>query len=116
MCFTGGFALGMLADAPVAAPVVSQPSTPFAITKRRAAAFDLSDADFAKVKAKGCEVLGLRYSSDKATGTRFDTLRDALGENFIAVEFDGPGHSVLTEHRQQAAVDRVLEFFSQKLR
>lgn len=116
MCFTGGFALGMLAGAPVAAPVLSQPSTPLPLGKKRASSLDLSDDDFEKIKAKGCEVLGLRYSSDIATGTRFDTLRDALGNNFIAVEFEGKGHSVLTEDRQQEGVDRVLDFFDEKLK
>ena len=28
MCFTGGFALAMLADAPIAAPVLAQPAAP----------------------------------------------------------------------------------------
>ena len=35
MCFTGNFALAMMLDAPVLAPVLSQPSLPFAITKSR---------------------------------------------------------------------------------
>jgi hypothetical protein len=46
---------------------------------------------------------------------RFDILRCALGDNFIAVGFEGEGHAVLTEHRQQEAVDRVLAFLSDKL-
>ena len=35
MCFTGGIALAMMAGAPVAAPVLAQPSMPMSIGKRR---------------------------------------------------------------------------------
>ena len=50
-----------------------------------------------------------------AVGTRFDTLTREIGDAFIRVEFDGKGHSTLTEHRQQEGVDRVLAFFAEKL-
>ena len=60
-------------------------------------------------------MLGLRYRKDLATGTRFDTLRTELGDKFISVEFEGKGHSVVTEHRQQEAVDRILAFFDERL-
>ncbi|GAA3104575.1 dienelactone hydrolase [Kribbella aluminosa] len=119
MCMTGGFALAMLADAPVAAPVLAQPASPAPLGKARGADLGLSPADLASVKAKvaaGCQVLGLRYKDDPAVGTRFDTLRRELGANFIAVEFPGRKHATLTEHRQQAGVDRVLSFFDEKLK
>jgi dienelactone hydrolase len=119
MCFTGGFALAMMVDTSVAAPVVAQPALPFAIGKRRAADLNLSPADLAVVRdraASGCQVLGLRYRDDPAAGSRFDTLTRELGDAFIRVELDGKGHSTLTEHRQQAAVDRVLAFFDERLR
>ncbi len=118
MCFTGGFALAMMVDESVAAPVLCQPSTPFAIGRRRSADLNLSSGDLEAVKrraAQGCAVLGLRYRKDPAVGTRFDTLRHELGDNFIAVEFEGKGHSVVTEHRQQEAVDRILAFFGERL-
>jgi dienelactone hydrolase len=118
MCFTGGFALAMMVDESVAAPVVCQPSTPFAIGRRRAADLNLSPADLETVKrraAAGCSVLGFRYRTDPAVGTRFDTLRAELGDNFVAVEFEGKGHSTVTEHRQQEAVDRILAFFRERL-
>jgi dienelactone hydrolase len=118
MCFTGGFALAMMVDDSVAAPVVAQPSTPFAITKKRGADLNLSPADTEAVVARagaGCQVLGLRYRRDRASGTRFDVLRGLLGENFIGVELEGKGHATLTEHRQQVAVDRVLVFLHEKL-
>jgi dienelactone hydrolase len=118
MCFTGGFALAMLADAPIAAPVLAQPSLPFPVSKAHRADLGLSPADLAAVKSKaaaGCSVLGLRYADDPAVGTRFDTLRRELGDKFIAVEFPGRKHSTLTEHRQQEGVDRVLAFFGERL-
>jgi dienelactone hydrolase len=119
MCLTGGYALAMLADAPVAAPVLAQPASPAPVGRARRADLGLSPRDLASVKAKveaGCEVLGLRYEDDPAVGTRFDTLRRELGDKFIAVEFPGRKHATLTEHRQQAGVDRVLAFFDEKLR
>ncbi|MFC7494903.1 MULTISPECIES: dienelactone hydrolase family protein [unclassified Nocardioides] len=119
MCFTGGFALAMMVDRSVAAPVLAQPSLPFAVGRRRAADLNLSPADLADVRARaagGCQVLGLRYRKDPAVGSRFDTLSNEIGDAFIRVELDGKGHSTLTEHRQQHAVDRVLAFFGEKLR
>jgi dienelactone hydrolase len=119
MCFTGGFALAMMVDTSVVAPVLAQPSVPFAVSPRRAADLNLSPSDLTTVKeraAGGCEVLGLRFSKDPAVGTRFRTLERELGGAFIKVEFGGAGHSTLTEQRQQAGVDRVLSFFDEKLR
>ena len=118
MCLTGGFALAMMVDESVAAPVLAQPSLPFPIGRARAADLNLSPGDLARVKeraAAGCEVLGLRYTGDLAVGTRFDTLTQELGEAFIRVEFPGRQHSTLTAHRQQEGVDRVLAFFREKL-
>lgn len=136
MCFTGGFALGMMVDDIVLAPVLSQPSLPYAIGSRRRAAVGVSDADLARVKeraAQGACVLGLRFTADRLSPPdRFDTLRRELGDRFIAVEIDsGKGnphgikrtaHSVLTldlvdepGHPTRAALDRVLEFFRERL-
>ena len=119
MCFTGGFALAMMVEDSVVAPVLAQPSTPVAMTPRRSADLNLSPDDLAVVKARaasGCDVLGLRYRSDPLVGRRFRTLSRELGDAFIRVEFPGTKHATLTEHRQQEAVDRVLEFFDKRLR
>jgi dienelactone hydrolase len=118
MCFTGGFALAMMADGPIVAPVLAQPSVPFPLGRACRADLNLSPADLASVKAKaadGCSVLGLRFVDDPAVGSRFDTLREELGDKFIAVEFPGKKHSTLTEHRQQEGVDRVLAFLRERL-
>ena len=118
MCFTGGFALAMMVDDSVAAPVLCQPSVPFAVGKKRSADLNLSPADLATVKkraASGCQVLGLQFTGDMATGTRFETLTRELGKNFIRVDFPGKQHSTVTTHRQAEGVDRVLAFFAEKL-
>jgi dienelactone hydrolase len=118
MCYTGGFALAMMVDPSVVAPVLAQPSTPFPVTPKRSADLNLSPADLDAVKARaaaGCQVLGLRYRSDPMVGKRFTTLAEELGEAFIKVEFPGRKHATLTEHRQQEGVDRVLAFFREKL-
>jgi dienelactone hydrolase len=122
MCFSGGFALGMMVDDIMVAPVLSQPSMPFAIGKSRAADLNLSPDDAAVIAeraAQGCQVLGLRFDQDKLVGDRFSSLRSLLGDAFIAVEIPSRSpkdHSVLTEQRDEESVQRVLQFFSEKLK
>ena len=112
MCFTGGFALAMMVDDTVVAPVLSQPSLPFPVSKKHKADVGISDADLATVRARvadGACVLGLRFSNDPyCFAERFETLRRELGDGFVAVELDSSegnpyghpknAHSVLTEH------------------
>ncbi|GAA2078670.1 dienelactone hydrolase family protein [Aeromicrobium tamlense] len=119
MCFTGGFALAMLVDDAVIAPVLAQPSLPFPVTPARSRDLGLSPADHTRVLdrvAAGCPVLGLRYEDDPASDGRFEVLRRELGERFTAVELPGRKHSTLTLHRQQRAVDAVLDFLDERLR
>jgi dienelactone hydrolase len=122
MCFSGGFALAMMVDDIVVAPVLSQPSMPFAMGKKsRGADLNLSPDDalvVARRASEGCQVLGLRFTGDKLVGTRFESLRHLLGEAFIAVELPSASsrdHSVLTEQRDEASVQQVLQFFRDKL-
>lgn len=118
MCFTGGFALAMMVDPSVTAPVLCQPSAPFAVTPGRSRDVNLSPGDLDIVKgrcAAGQQVLGLRFRSDPAVGRRFDTLTTELGDAFVRVELDGRGHSTVTTHRSQEAVDAVLAFFRERL-
>lgn len=123
MCFSGGFALGMMVDEVMVAPVLSQPSLPFAVGKwQRRANLNVSPDDalaIAQRASEGCQVLGLRFADDKLVGTRFDTLRSLLGDAFIAVELPSGSkrdHSVLTEHRDEPSVRRVVDFLVGKLR
>jgi hypothetical protein len=48
-------------------------------------------------------------------GERFETLRRELGDGFLAVELPGKGHSVLTEQRDDASVQKTLDFFRERL-
>jgi dienelactone hydrolase len=121
MCFAGGFALGMMVDDIMLAPVLSQPSLPFAIGSARSSDLNLSPDDAAAVAeraAQGCQVLGLRFTDDRLVGDRFSSLRDLLGDAFIAIELPSTkksDHSVLTEQRDDASVERVIEFLRAKL-
>ena len=122
MCFSGGFALGMMVDELMRAPVLSQPSLPIAVGADRAGDLNLSPDDLEAVvqrAANGCEVLGLRFTGDRMVGTRFETLRRLLGDAFIAVELPSSAssdHSVLTEQRDDVSVGKVLEFLERRLK
>lgn len=137
MCMTGNFALALMVDESVMAPVLSQPSLPFPFGATRREALHLSDEDLAVVRrraADGCGVLGLRFTGDRMVPhERFDRLRRELGDGFEAVEIDSsPGnphgiastaHSVVTTdlvdddgHPTRAALDRVLGLFHERLR
>jgi dienelactone hydrolase len=122
MCFSGGFALGMMVDDIMVAPVLSQPSLPLAMAgKTRGSDLGLSPDDAMAVAQRavaGCQVLGLRFIEDKLVGARFDSLRELLGDAFIAIELPSKSktdHSVLTEQRDEPSVQRVLQFLRDKL-
>ncbi len=90
MCFTGGFALAMAVDDTMLAPVLSQPSLPFAGGKARKRALGLSDADLATVAAREdlC-VLAMRFTGDRAVpAERFAHLREVFGDRLIAIEIE----------------------------
>jgi dienelactone hydrolase len=124
MCFSGGFALAMMVDDIMIAPVLSQPSLPISIRKgdERSKDLNLSPDDalvVARRASEGCQVLGLRYADDKLVGERFHSLRDLLGDSFVAVELPSTSprdHSVLTEQRHEPSVQQVLQFLRDKLR
>lgn len=137
MCITGNFALSLMVDPSVMAPVLSQPSLPFFVTPASRAALHLSGDELAVVKRRvkqGCGVLGLRFTADvMCPGERFDTLRRELGAGFEAIEIDsGQGnphgikliaHSVLTTdlvdeagHPTRVALERVLSFLKERLK
>ncbi|MEN8182937.1 MAG: dienelactone hydrolase family protein [Myxococcota bacterium] len=136
MCLTGNFALSLMVDESVMAPVLSQPSLPFPVTSAHRAALHLCEEDLAVVKGRvrtGCPVLGLRFTHDPlCPPERFARLREELGSGFEAMEIDsGPGnphgigrmaHSVVTMdlvdekgHPTREALDRVLALFRQRL-
>ncbi|MFT5682564.1 MAG: dienelactone hydrolase [Myxococcota bacterium] len=138
MCLTGNFALGMLADPVVMAPVLSQPSLPFSVSASHRSALQLTESELAAVQKRtreeGMTVLGLRFTGDLlCPGSRFSALRAALGDGFEGIEIpSGLGnphgippiaHSVLTRdlvdeagHPTRKALDRVLSFLDERLK
>jgi dienelactone hydrolase len=136
MCLTGNFALALMVDETVMAPVLSQPSLPFGVTASHRAALHVSDEELAIVRRRahaGCPVLGLRFTADPmCPGERFATLRRELGDRFEGIEIDSSrgnahgikrtAHSVVTNdlvdtegHPTRAALERVLGFLRERL-
>lgn len=137
MCLTGNFALSLMVDEAMMAPVLSQPSLPLPLGEERSAALHVSPEELAIIKARcakdpGLKVLGLRFKGDRSCpAARFETLRRELGEQFEGHEIDnkyanpdtiGPAHSVVTTHLideegqpTRAALDRVLAYFHERL-
>jgi dienelactone hydrolase len=132
MCFTGNFALALMADPSVLAPVASQPSLPFG----RAGGLHVSDDHLVQLRARaqaGQPLLALRFTGDLiCPRARFERLRAELGDRLEAIEIDSSSgnphgirrlaHSVLTldfvdqaGHPTRAALDRVLGFLSERL-
>ncbi len=133
MCFTGGFALAMMTEPVLVAPVLSQPSMPAAIgSKKRAADIDATREEIEcarrRFAGEGLSMIGLRFKSDKAVpDARFATYAREFGDKFEAIELedtdarpsDRPPHSVLTIHLREdgptkAAEQRVIAFFKER--
>ncbi|WP_410791512.1 dienelactone hydrolase family protein [Kribbella sp. C-35] len=137
MCFTGGFALATAVEDVVKAPVLSQPSTPFAVSAKLRRDPGLSKRELEAVKERtrndGLCILGMRFSNDRmAPAERFVTLRAQLGDAFEVIELDSaPGnpdgygrsaHSVLTRDLREDppnsayhARTRTVEFLREHL-
>jgi len=133
MCLTGNFALAMMLDVKMLAPVLAEPSLPFF----RKHGIHASDREIAAAKRRivddGARILGLRFHRDPfCPAERFQRLREIFGQDFEAIELDPasanpagpkPIHSVLTNHLidkagepTRAALDRVLSFLGEQLR
>ena len=135
MCFTGNFALAMMTEPAVVAPVLSQPSLPLAVgSKARAAAMGVSDAEVACARRRFAEenlsMIGLRFHGDGfVPDARFDTYKKTFGDKFEAIELDAkdaakapmPPHSVLTLHLDdrngtptKRVEEHVIAFFKER--
>jgi dienelactone hydrolase len=133
MCVTGNFALALMVDSAVMAPVLSQPSLPLPFGAARRGGLHLSEEDLAVAKGRGIPVLGLRFTGDRVCPReRFERLRAEFGRQFEAIEIDSSvgnafgipqdAHSVLTihfvdqdGHPTRLALERVLAFFRERL-
>ena len=133
MCFTGNFALSMMLEPAMLAPVLSQPSLPMF----SAGGMHIAPDELAAVKARmvreDLTVLAYRFEGDRfCKAERFAQYQAALGDRFQGRTLPDsaalPGtpvrpHSVVTLHLidragepTRAAVDEILAFFASRLR
>jgi dienelactone hydrolase len=135
MCVTGGFALAMMVDPVVVAPVLAQPSLP--VGRKSKSELGVSGSDLIAIKERashGVCLLGYRFTGDKkAPAERFARLQQELGDAFVGVEIDSSAgnpwgyptnaHSVFTEalgeqegSPTRQALEQVLTFFTERLK
>ncbi|MFA7293015.1 MAG: hypothetical protein WC023_12315, partial [Rhodocyclaceae bacterium] len=141
MCFTGNFALSMMLEPVMLAPVLCQPTLPL----NDPAGLEISADDLAAVKKRldkdKLDVLAYRFEGDKfCQAQRFAAYEQALGPRFkarvlpdSAANFGDPPpffqthvpfpHSVVTVHLVDkageatvAARDEILGFFKARLK
>jgi dienelactone hydrolase len=136
MCLTGNFALSLMMEPCMLAPVLSQPSLPFGVTAEKRAALHVSPEELANAKARsasGTTILGMRFTNDPmCRAERFERLRNEFGDGFEGIEIDSSrdnrwklpqsAHSVVTTefkdtpgHPTGEAMNRVLALFRQRL-
>jgi dienelactone hydrolase len=139
MCFTGNFAMAMMTEPAVVAPVLSQPSLPLPIGDKRKAALGLSNDEIQcarrRFQDEGLNAIGLRFKGDPAVpDARWETFKATFGAGFEAIEIaDADGrqalaqahpHSVLTLNLRdddplgptKRAEERVIAFFKARTR
>ena len=140
MCFTGNFALTMMLEPSMLAPVLSQPSLPL----DDPAGLEIAPDELAAVRERldrdDLSVLAFRFQGDRyCRAQRFAAYAEALGDRFVArvlpdsaARRDGLApffehvvaspHSVVTAHLIDeagqptiAARDEILAFFKRRL-
>jgi dienelactone hydrolase len=139
MCFTGNFALTMMLEPAMLAPVLSQPSLPL----DDPAGVESPPAELEEVRARlereDLTVLAYRFEGDRhCRGQRFAAYAEALGDRFVAHVLPDDAanptpppffehvvaspHSVVTAHLIDeagqptiAARDEIISFFAERL-
>ena len=139
MCFTGNFALTMMLEPAMLAPVLSQPSLPL----NDPAGLEIAPDELAAVRERldreDLTVLAYRFRGDRiCRAERFAAYAAALGDRFIGRELPDEAagkdvspffarhvpypHSVVTQHLIDeagqptvAARDEILTFFRSRL-
>ena len=102
MCITGGFALAMMIEEAVLAPIVCNPSLPFALTPDRKRDIGVDKDTLIQAKRRSAEqgicLLGIRFTADIfVPNERFQRFREEFGSNFLAIEIDsfrGNSHGI----------------------
>lgn len=140
MCFTGNFALTLMLEAAMLAPVLCQPSLPLDDPAGISMAPEELAAVGERLERDDLTVLAYRFSGDRhCRAERFAAYEQALGDRFVArvladdaanpepppffAEVVGGPHSVVTAHLIDeagqptlAARDEILAFFRERLR
>jgi dienelactone hydrolase len=139
MCFTGNFALTMMLEPAMLAPVLSQPSLPL----REPAGLEIAPEELAAVRERldreDLTVLAYRFKGDKiCRAERFAAYAAALGDRFVGRELPDEAaggdvspffarhvpypHGVVTQNLIDqagqptvAARDEILAFFRMRL-
>ena len=132
MCFTGNFALSMMLEPAMLAPVLSQPSLPMF----QAGGMHIAPDELAAVKQRmereNLTVLAYRFEGDRfCRAERFSQYQAALGDRFLGRVLPDssalPGtpvrpHSVVTLHLidedgqpTRRALDEIIGFFRMRL-
>ena len=133
MCFTGNFALSMMLEPAMRAPVLSQPSLPI----HKPTGMHIAPDELAQVKARmdrdDLTVLAYRFEGDSfCKKERFADYEKALGDRFVGRVLPDSAanpdalmknpHSVVTAHLIDrageptiAARDEILAFFAHRL-
>ena len=139
MCFTGNFALTMMLEPAMLAPVMCQPSLPLDVP----GALEIAPEDLTAVRDRlrkdDLTVLAYRFAGDRhCTAERFAAYAEALGDRFVPrvlpdhaahpapapffAEVVASPHSVVAGHLVDeagqptlAARDEILAFFAARL-
>lgn len=95
LCITGGFTLSLTVgtNGKVTAPVMSEPSLPFALPfTHNDAALHLTCEEQEEIRANGSDVMGLRFTGDAlCKKARFDAYEALLGTpRFKRIELTSP--------------------------
>ena len=139
MCFTGNFALTMMLEPAMLAPVLSQPALPLNDPAGIEIAPDEIKAVRERLEREDLTVLAYRFEGDRfCMAARFATYAEALGDRFVGRVLPDSAantdvapffaqrvacpHSVVTAHLIDeagqptiAARDEILAFFAKRL-
>ena len=139
MCFTGNFALSMMMEPAMLAPVVCQPSLPLDDPAGTNVAADELATVRRRLEREDLTVMAYRFEGDRfCKAERFAAFSQALGERFVArvlpdsaanpdtppffAQLVASPHSVVTAHLIDevgqptlAARDEILAFFARRL-
>jgi dienelactone hydrolase len=139
MCFTGNFALTMMLEPAMLAPVLAQPSLPLKEPAGLEIAPEEIEAVRDRLEREDLTVLAYRFAGDKiCRAERFAAYQAAFGDRFVAWTLPDSAantavapffaryvpypHSVVTQHLIDqagqptiAARDEILAFFAHRL-